>query len=985
MVYFFAMTRPVLATLSALFFICASCLPTAASAQAASPWLQFLQQQTTAVSQQENALICAALDIQNNCPRFISSQNSRWQAVADDQATGNIALRIHRWGCISFTQNKPFILSFDWRVSSQKKYDFLYYYANSNKPTVKNSHDIPGQRISGITPYTRVDTVFTGTGDNTADWCFIKATSTAEGDDAGWLDRFVIVNKNGIFAQLPPTISKGQSATLTVNGIALTSPTTILFKIQAQGINDAYTPIPTTIAFSPPSITLPAGNSTHTVNVQVHDDGLANLAIDAAIHITAQSTHPITINTPTFTIPRNNTKYAYSSSQNANICAALDIDNNCPQFFVSQDSHAPWTIVTDNKATGNQALQSGVIARNQRSCIGFTKSKPFTLSFNWRTSSDEIFDFLYYYTDGDRKIVRFGDHIAGQHISGITPYTMVSKRFIDTGDITIEWCYQKANHNYITTFIGDDTSWLDRVSITINSNVFAQLSHTTISQGSSATLTLNATAIASTTTLLLSTQTSSNTADPYAPTPPIALSPSTITLSAGNSTHTVNVQVHDNGLANLAIDIAIHITAQGNDLLQVNTPTFTIPKSDTKYSYSSSQNTNICAALDIDNNCPQFFVSADSHAPWTIVTDNKAIGNQALQSGTIGHSQRSCIGFTQKQPLALSFNWRVSSERRFDFLYYYTNGERQTAFFRDDIPGQHISGITPYTMVRKIITKGSTIEWCYQKDKSTASGDDAGWLDGVAIASTNRVIAQLPPTINKGQSATLTLNGINLTSTTTLLLSTQTSSNTADPYAPIPTIALSPSTITLSAGNSTHTVNVQVHDNGLANLAIDVTIHITAQSTHPITINTLTFTIPKSDTKYSYSSSQNTNICAALDIDNNCPQFFVSQDSHAPWTIVTDNTATGNQALQSGVIDDDQRSCIGFTKNQPFTLSFNWRVSSQKRFDFLYYYTNGERQTAFFRDDIPGQHISGITPYTVVRKILTDTGDITIEWCYEQR
>ena len=465
---------------------------------------------------------------------------------------------------------------------------------------------------------------------------------------------------------------------------------------------------------------------------------------------------------------------------------------------------------------------------------------------------------------------------------------------------------------------------------------------------------------------------------------------------------TVNVQVNNDGLANLAIDVTIHITAQGNDLLQVNTPTFTIPRilrRGVDYSYSTTQNTNICAALDIDNDCPQFFVPADSHAPWTIVTDNTATGNQALQSGTIDHNQRSCIGFTQNQPFALSFNWRVSSQKGFDFLYYYTNGNRQVVSNKNNRPGQHISGITPYTMVSKIITKGSTIEWCYQKDKSTASGDDAGWLDGVVTASTNRVIAHLSRTrISQGSNATLTLNGINLTSTTTLLLSTQTSSNTADPYASIPPIAFSPSTITLSAGNSISTVNVQVNDVGLANLAINVAIHITAQSTRPITINTPTFTIPRSrivlkfthgsDTreyvKYFYSSSQNTNICAALDIDTNCPQFFVSEDSHASWTIVTDNTAIGNQALQSGMIGHNQRSCIGFTKSKPFALSFNWRVSSQRRFDFLYYFTNEHRQTAILTDDRPGQHISGITPYTMVRKTLAGTGDITIEWCYRK-
>ena len=71
----------------------------------------------------------------------------------------------------------------------------------------------------------------------------------------------------------------------------------------------------------------------------------------------------------------------------------------------------------------------------------------------------------------------------------------------------------------------------------------------------------------------------------------------------------------------------------------------------------------------------------------------------------------------------LSFNWKVSSETFYDYLYLIIDGEI-------------VSGITGESdWSTKTITLGKgahIVNWVYVKDYSVSEGKDAGWLDNVS-------------------------------------------------------------------------------------------------------------------------------------------------------------------------------------------------------------------------------------------------------------
>ena len=71
----------------------------------------------------------------------------------------------------------------------------------------------------------------------------------------------------------------------------------------------------------------------------------------------------------------------------------------------------------------------------------------------------------------------------------------------------------------------------------------------------------------------------------------------------------------------------------------------------------------------------------------------------------------------------VSFYWKVSSERSFDFLEFYIDGSLQ-----EKISGSEDWEQKWYT----ISTTGShTLEWRYVKDGSGNVGSDCGWVDKV--------------------------------------------------------------------------------------------------------------------------------------------------------------------------------------------------------------------------------------------------------------
>ncbi|MCP4261004.1 MAG: hypothetical protein GY774_26360 [Planctomycetes bacterium] len=114
-------------------------------------------------------------------------------------------------------------------------------------------------------------------------------------------------------------------------------------------------------------------------------------------------------------------------------------------------------------------------------------------------------------------------------------------------------------------------------------------------------------------------------------------------------------------------------------------------------------------------------VTTDGDAVWFSQTVIALFDGDAAQSGTILDSQESLMHTTINGEGTLSFYWKASSEAGYDFLEFYIDGVLQ----------ERISGSIDWQQMMYTITGlGShTLDWRYVKDKSVSSGNDSGWVD----------------------------------------------------------------------------------------------------------------------------------------------------------------------------------------------------------------------------------------------------------------
>lgn len=121
----------------------------------------------------------------------------------------------------------------------------------------------------------------------------------------------------------------------------------------------------------------------------------------------------------------------------------------------------------------------------------------------------------------------------------------------------------------------------------------------------------------------------------------------------------------------------------------------------------------------LDNATLTFTTGGD--ADWTLDTTTSQCGGDSIKSGPIDHNQESWVTVTLYGCGNLSFWWRVSSERNWDYLRWYVNGTQQAQISDDgqwEEQSQVIVGTGPHT-----------IKWAYEKDGSVDRYQDCGWVD----------------------------------------------------------------------------------------------------------------------------------------------------------------------------------------------------------------------------------------------------------------
>jgi hypothetical protein len=112
--------------------------------------------------------------------------------------------------------------------------------------------------------------------------------------------------------------------------------------------------------------------------------------------------------------------------------------------------------------------------------------------------------------------------------------------------------------------------------------------------------------------------------------------------------------------------------------------------------------------------------------PWIITDKVSYEGNFSARSGLIPHNAESTLALNINSPLAdtVRFRVKVSSERNYDFLYFYLNGKEK---FK-------ISGESDWLPKEVVLREGyNLLEWIYRKDVSKTGYSDCAWLDYITF------------------------------------------------------------------------------------------------------------------------------------------------------------------------------------------------------------------------------------------------------------
>ncbi|NMC40006.1 MAG: T9SS type A sorting domain-containing protein, partial [Bacteroidales bacterium] len=112
--------------------------------------------------------------------------------------------------------------------------------------------------------------------------------------------------------------------------------------------------------------------------------------------------------------------------------------------------------------------------------------------------------------------------------------------------------------------------------------------------------------------------------------------------------------------------------------------------------------------------------------PWIITSGDAYEGAFSARSGYIGHNSESKLVLTINIPYpdSISFWYKVSSEKNYDFLIFRANG----------IQVFTASGEKEWTQRYVRLNEGiNVLEWIYSKDASVSGGYDCAWLDNIVF------------------------------------------------------------------------------------------------------------------------------------------------------------------------------------------------------------------------------------------------------------
>ncbi|MFO7864630.1 MAG: formylglycine-generating enzyme family protein, partial [Salinivirgaceae bacterium] len=363
--------------------------------------------------------ICYALD---NCDlTFTSNTSVKWFAQSTEKYFGEYSVQSGQItnngkSDLETVVTGPGLLSFWWKVSSEKYYDNMDFFIGS-----KGNGKISGNIDWQLKEYELPE------GNHTLKWSYSKNFRENSGQDCGWLDKVVFTPQESTIPTVITIDVTNIGSTTAIFGGEVTS--TGFAVVTAFGFCWNTTGNPT---INDNKIFVGSGKGRRTKDI----DGLKP---ETTYYLRAYATN------------NEGTAYgeqkSFTTSPNMPICDVLD---NCDLNFTLSDD-AQWFAQTFDSYYGGSSAKSGEISHNQQSTMATEVMGPGKLSFWWKVSSEIDFDNLNFY---------IGSSLEAK-ISGNVDWQL--KEFeVPEGLQSLKWSYEKDGSYYS----GNDCGWVDKVEFT---------------------------------------------------------------------------------------------------------------------------------------------------------------------------------------------------------------------------------------------------------------------------------------------------------------------------------------------------------------------------------------------------------------------------------------------------------------------------------------------------------------------------------------
>ena len=304
----------------------------------------------------------------------------------------------------------------------------------------------------------------------------------------------------------------------------------------------------------------------------------------------------------------------------------------------------------------------------------------------------------------------------------------------------------------------------------------------------------------------------------------------------------------------------------------------------------------------------------------SVVGGGEALDGAALKlmavDGAASYAERGIEG-----PALVSFCWRVSSEKDYDFFTYSVDGVVQESISGDGV------------WLNRSLSLGAgrhALRWTYLKDGTESRYQDAGYLDEVVIVDPYRNLeVRLGETVVAGSAAlyygTLTQDNHEVWKAITL-------KNTGTVVMPFTASLPADSGFVFANGQTTSTQSLPAGQE--VSLSLVLQTSLAGPKTALLAIAAAgSRTEPPAITLSGFIQAPILQVGGSGRVRGS----FVNSGTAAAWETATTSLPGGasGSAIKTGSTPDNGHSTIGARFDGPGLLRWHWKVSSQQNYDWL--------------------------------------------------